>query len=198
MKMRLGKEEDFSEFKKELRLRLEGRNTRILENPGYTSAAVMILFMNRDSEPHLLLTQRSDKVKTHKGQMSLPGGGRDSTDRDILETAFRETYEEVGIRPDKIEHLGRFDDYISIFGFHVTVFVGAVEYPVEYTFCQDEIDAYLEVPVRIFVNREYGKVQYITYEGKEYKIYHYFYGGLEIWGLTARILTDFAEEVLYK
>lgn len=187
----------YDQFIDMVRQRLNSRNLRVLDNPGYLPSAVMILFMKKDGEPHILLTRRSEKVKTHKGQMSLPGGGFDATDADILETAYRETLEEVGIPKDKIEYLGRFDDYISIFGFHVTPMVGAVEYPVQYVFNEDEIDDYLEVPVSLFVERKYQKVQYVTYSEREYKIYHYYYNNQEIWGLTARILTDFAEEILY-
>ncbi len=188
--------QEFASFKDMLRERLSSREHRVLEFPGYVPAAVMILFMMKSNEPHVLLTRRTDKVKTHKGEMSLPGGGYDETDADILETAFRETMEEVGIPRDKIEFLGRFDDFLSIAGFHVSTFVGAVEYPAEYTFNKDEIDDYLEAPLSIFVDRKYDRVQYVTFNGKEFKIYHYLYDKFEIWGLTARILTDFAEVIL--
>jgi len=188
---------DFTQFKDIVRSRLLNRKPRILEYPGYMPAAVMILFMIKDGETHVLLTRRSDKVKTHKGEMSFPGGGYDDKDGDILATAYRETEEEVGISKEQIEYLGRFDDYISIFGFHVTPLVGAIEYPVSYVFNEDEIDDYTEAPISLFVERKYDKIQYVTYNDRQYKVYHYFYEDHEIWGLTARILTDFAEEILY-
>jgi 8-oxo-dGTP pyrophosphatase MutT (NUDIX family) len=189
-------DKEFGEFKELLRSRLTAREPRALVFPGYAPAAVFILFMNKDGEPHVLLTRRTDKVKTHKGQMALPGGGRDETDADILATAYRETLEEVGIPGEKIEYLGQFDDFISISGFLVSTFVGAVEYPVEYTFSEDEIDDYLEVPISIFVERRHSRIEYFTFENKTFKVYYYHYHDFEIWGLTARILTDFAEIIL--
>jgi 8-oxo-dGTP pyrophosphatase MutT (NUDIX family) len=188
---------NFPLFKDLVRERLAARTVRSLENPGYVPAAVMILFMFKDGEAHVLLTRRSHKVKTHKGEMSLPGGGFDDSDEDILTTGYRETEEEVGIPREKIEYLGRFDDYFSIAGFHVAALVGAIEYPFRYTFNEDEIDGYVEAPISLFLERKYDRVQYVTFKGHEYKVYHYFYRDNEIWGLTARILTDFAEEILY-
>lgn len=187
---------NFNDFKHTIRTRLEERETRILENPGYRAAAVLILFIEIDSEPCILVTRRTHKVSTHKGEMSLPGGGYDETDTDILETALRETHEETGIPPEDIEILGRFDDYISIFGFHVAVFAGAADYPCSYNFNSDEISGYVEAPFRLFAERRYDRVQHYPHEGKNYRIYHYMYNGYEIWGLTARILTDFAEELI--
>lgn len=187
---------DFQNFKSVIKERLAARQNRILENPGYRESAVVIIFMDAGDGPSILITRRTHNVSTHKGQMSLPGGGYDSNDTDILETALRETHEETGIPPEKIEVLGRFDDFISIFGFHVAVFVGAVDYPCGYDFNPGEIDAHVEAPFRIFAERQYDKVNYYNHEGKDYKMYHYYYGGYEIWGLTARILADFAEELV--
>ncbi len=186
---------DFTDFKKIITSRLDDRSLRELENPGYRRSAVMMLFMNKNGQPHLLLTKRTDKVRTHKGQISLPGGGYDDEDEDILETAYRETYEEVGIGREKIELLGRFDDYVSIFGFHITCFVGTVDYPVEYNFSVDEIDDHVEAPLSLFTEEKYYKTEQYNHEGKDYTMYFYNYQGHEIWGLTARFLTDFARKV---
>ena len=102
----------------------------------------------------------------------------------------------MGIGREKITYLGRFDDFISLFGFHIATFVGTISYPQEYRINADEIDEYIEVPLRIFQDREYHKIQYYEHEGHEYKVYHYLFDRFEIWGLTARILTDFAAKVL--
>jgi len=193
MKIKFQRDDDFSFFKKELKEILSSREFRKLKNPDYKKAAVKIILMNKNQQPHVLVTKRSDKVKTHKGQMSLPGGTFDSTDQNILATVYRETYEEVGVSSEKIDFLGRFDDYISIFGFHVSCFVGAIDYPFPYKFNQDEIVDYVEVPLEIFINRQYDKVDFYYHEGKQIKMFTYFYKGFEIWGLTARFLTDFGK-----
>ncbi len=196
MKMQFAGEADFQEFKAELRKRLEAREPREVVKPEFRKSAVMMLFMNKDGMPHVLLTKRTDKVATHKGQMAFPGGGYDTDDADILQTALRETYEEVGIPAGDIDIIGQFDDFISIAGFHVVTFVGTIRHPYEYVINRDEIDDYVEVPLSLFVNMQYEKVQQVEFEGRSFNVYYYFYNGFEIWGLTARILTDFAAKII--
>jgi len=195
MKIQWNKKTAFDIFTEQLKDSLENLDIRKLENPGYRHASVMILLMNKDDAPHILLTLRTDKVKTHKGQISLPGGGHDDEDTDFLETAYRETFEEVGISKEQISYIGQFDDYISIFGFHISVYLGSIPYPTTYNFNPGEIDDYIEAPLEIFVNESYDHLEYYDHEGTQYKIYHYLYKTFDIWGLTARILTDFGKRL---
>ncbi len=195
MNMQFTTENDFESFKKFIVEKLAGRKKRSINFPEYKKSAVLILFMEKDGLPHVIMTLRTDKVSTHKGQVSFPGGGYDSTDKDFLETALRETMEEVGIPPEEIEVLGEFDEYISIMGYHVYVHVGAINRAHEYVVCRDEIDEMLEVPFSIFYNEEYSKCEKITHNGREFDVFYYDFGTTTIWGMTARIITDFARKV---
>lgn len=195
MNMQFSIANDFNAFKKLISDKLSSRKKRSINFPDYRKSAVMILFMEKDKTPYVVLTLRTDKVSTHKGQVSFPGGGYDSSDKDFLDTALRETMEEVGIAPEDIEVLGEFDEYISIMGYHVYVFVGALGKTHEYAVCEDEIDEMLEVPFSIFYNEEYTKCEKINHQGKDYDVYFYDYGKATIWGMTARILTDFSRKV---
>jgi len=191
--MHFENDNDFEEFKIELQKRLNVRAIRNINEPSLKPSAVKMILMNKNNEPHVLLTKRSEKVTSHKGQISFPGGTFDKKDGDIIVTAFRETFEEVGIPREKIEFLGRFDDYFSIAGFHVACFIGAIEYPFAYSFSTDEIDDYVEAPLSIFAEKKYDRTEVYNYQGREVTVYFYNYEGHEIWGLTARILTDFGE-----
>ena len=195
MKLQFKNNNDFDIFKNDLAERLKEREVRGCDNSGYRRSAVKILIMNKDMKPHVLLTKRSQKVSTHKGQISFPGGGFDEIDGNILNTAFRETFEEVGIPQEDIEFIGQFDDYVSLFGFHISCFIGAIDYPYNYNFNKDEIDDYVEAPLSLFIDQKYDRVEYYNHEGKEYRIFFYNYLNYEIWGLTARILTDFAAKI---
>lgn len=195
MNMQFSTENDFSSFKSFISEKLSGRKKRSIDYPDYKKSAVMILFMEKEGSPHVLLTLRTDKVSTHKGQVSFPGGRYDSTDKNFLDTALRETMEEVGIPPEEIEVLGEFDEYISIAGYHVYVYVGALNSVQQYSESEDEIEEILEVPFSIFYNEEYNRCEKITHEGREYDVYFYEYGHSTIWGMTARILTDFARKI---
>jgi len=144
----------------------------------------------------VLVTKRTEKVATHRGQMALPGGAYDPSDGSRLITALRETEEEVGIIRDHVDVIGEFDEFMSIAGFHVATFVGIVPYPYEYVFNPDEIDSYVEVPLSLFLERRHDRVEKYNFNGTLYNVYFYIYEGFQIWGLTARILTDFAGRVL--
>lgn len=195
MNMQFNANNDFNGFKNFIKKKLTDREKRSINFPEYKKSAVLILFMEKDGLPHVIMTLRTDKVSTHKGQVSFPGGGYDSTDKDFLDTALRETMEEVGIPPEEIEVLGEFDEYISVMGYHVYVYVGAINKSHEYIVCRDEIDEMLEVPFSIFYNEEYNRCEKITYEGRDYDVYYYDFGTTTIWGMTARIITDFARKI---
>lgn len=197
MNLHIENDGDFEAFKNELKRRLQNRTMREINNGGYRISAVMMLIFNKNNTPHVLLTLRTHKVATHKGEISFPGGGLDSSDRDILETAYRETDEEVGIPRADIEYLGRFDDYLSIWGFHVTVFIGALRYPFSCTINHDEIEKLVCPTLDIFVKKNYDRYEIYNHRGQDYKVYYYDYEGETIWGMTARILTDFGEEICY-
>ena len=167
-----------------------------IEKKSFKGSAVLIPLLYKDNEPYLLITKRTNKVATHKGEVSLPGGGIDPVDTTPLDTALRETHEEVGIKPEDIAVLGEFDHFISIYGFHVYTFAGIIPYPYTLTISHDEIESYTEVPLSLFVEEKYDNVDYYTYEGIPYAIYYYQYNGYTIWGLTARILTDFSRKVI--
>lgn len=197
MNLRFETDEEFLNTKKELVRRLQGRAIRKIEKPDFRPSAVMILLMNKNGEAYVLLTKRTDKVATHKGEISFPGGGYDAADGTLRNTAYRETFEEVGIAPGDIEYLGEFDEFLSIWGFHVATFVGAIPHPYPYLISRDEIEDFVEAPLSMFYNRELTRIEKVPYEGRDYNVYYYHYNGFQIWGLTARILTEFAEKLLH-
>ena len=186
---------DFNLFADGIMKNLSIREKKSCTYPDYRCASVLILLVNKNNSPHVILTLRTDSVSTHKGQVSFPGGGVDDTDENYLFTALRETHEEIGVPPEKIKILGEFDDYISLAGFEVHVYAGITDYPVEYNLSADEIDTILEVPLSIFCNKEYYKCDIIQHKGNEVAVYYYDWQGTTIWGMTARILTDFAEMI---
>ncbi|HPS57335.1 MAG TPA: CoA pyrophosphatase [Spirochaetota bacterium] len=195
MNLQLDKPGDFEVFKETLRERLKNRKKRSISFPDYRKAAVMMLFFEKNNSVHVLLQLRTDRVSTHKGQVSMPGGSCDSTDRDLLQTALRETNEEMGIDPSAIEVIGEFDEYISIMGFQVNVFAGALNSKIEYTASDDETEQILEVPFSLFYNEEFYKCEKLTHEGREFDVYYYDFNGITVWGMTARILTDFSRKI---
>ncbi len=186
----------YREFLDDIKKRLTAYRVREIKSEDLRPASVFMLFMLKEEKPHILLTKRTEKVKDHKGQISFPGGAYDEEDNSLLATAYRETFEEVGITESQIEYIGRFDDYISISGYRVSTYIGSVRFPVEYDLNEHEIDEHIEVPFALFSNLEYDRVEKYYFDGSDHTVYYYLYQGHEIWGLTARIITDFVMKVL--
>src|SRR5512135_2908396 len=89
-------------------------HVRVSMEPGPVPAAVLIPLFPKQGEYHILLTKRTEHLNHHRGEISFPGGRAEPDDTDLIQTALRETWEEVGIEPDDVEILGVLDDFYSI------------------------------------------------------------------------------------
>lgn len=181
-------------LKEQIRSRLASLQLRALTT-GYTrEAAVLMPIFEKDGEPHFLLTLRTDEVETHKGQISFPGGMREAGES-LEQTALRETFEEVGIEADQMEVLGRFHDFLSITGYRVAPFAGYINAPFATNPQTREVAEILTVPFGIFLDPSRLRIQQMFRLEQMIDVYFYAYGTHEIWGLTARIIHDFLEEL---
>jgi len=181
-------------MKEQIRHKLLGLQLRRFAT-GYTrEAAVLMPLFEKEGEPHFLLTRRSEEVQTHKGQISFPGGMcRDGENHEA--TALRETLEEVGIGEEQIEILGRFHDYVSSTEFRVVPFAGYIAGSFTTIPQIREVAEVLHVPFRTFLDPKLARVEQRLRLGRLVDVYFYSFGPHEIWGLTARIIKDFLEEL---
>ncbi|MGA2261668.1 MAG: CoA pyrophosphatase [Acidobacteriota bacterium] len=158
---------------------------------GYArKAAVLMPIFERDGEPYFLLTRRTEEVSTHKGQISFPGGMLQAGEN-LEQAALRETFEEVGITPDRIDILGRFHDYISITSHLVAPFAGYIGGTFAPVPQRTEVAEVLQVPFDIFADPSRLRTEQMFRSGKMMDVYFYRYEPYEIWGLTAHIIKDF-------
>ncbi len=172
---------------------LSGRPPKVWSEDHLTPAAVLIPLFLKEDQLHVLLTVRTERVETHKGQISFPGGVRESGDDDLLVTALRETEEEVGISPAQIEILGQLDQLVSVTDFIITPYVGLIPYPHKLAPSEDEIAEILEVPLALFIDDANRHIKKLEYRGRPTTVYYFDYQGHTIWGVTARILVGFLE-----
>jgi 8-oxo-dGTP pyrophosphatase MutT (NUDIX family) len=172
--------------------RLRTVPARRLAVPNGKEAAVLIALQDLDGEAHFLFTRRTETVATHKGQISFPGGVRERQDRDLVETALRETEEEIGVARDQIEVLGEFHDYLAVTDLLVRSVVGIVPGGVEFHLFPEEVAYVLQVPVRFFETTA-PVVEQRLVRGQARDVYFFEFEGETIWGLTARIVVDFVD-----
>jgi 8-oxo-dGTP pyrophosphatase MutT (NUDIX family) len=159
-----------------------------------TPAAVLLLLYEKEGEPYILLTRRTDYVEHHKGETSFPGGAFDAEDADLMTTALRETEEEIGVQPNDIEVLGQLDDIVTITDFLVSPFVGTLRSP-DYPFVINahEVAELVEVPLRHLMDERNLEQTVRPFRDRLVPILTYRFGDHRIWGATARILKGFLD-----
>ena len=155
----------------------------------FIQAAVFLPVFNVKTSPYLLLIKRSDKTKLHKGEIALPGGTKESRDNTTLETALRETQEELGIEPSSVEILGQLNTVTTKTGFLIDSFVGEIRYPCPIIVNHDEVAEIIELPLGVLANWNHAME---TLDSGEPSFH---YGSHYIWGATARILREFASVI---
>jgi 8-oxo-dGTP pyrophosphatase MutT (NUDIX family) len=161
----------------------------------YMPAAVMVLIYLKNGEYSILLNKRSELVEHHKGEMSFPGGAKDPVDNDFLDTALRETEEEMGIGKSDITVLGRLDDVITRSNFIVKVYVGTIEYPYQFNPSIEEIAEVVEIPISNLLSSNNHSIE-TRWDGKNFNdVVTYAFENYLVYGATAIILTQFLDIV---
>jgi 8-oxo-dGTP pyrophosphatase MutT (NUDIX family) len=172
---------------------LKSRSPELITGNGHKPAAVLIPIQERQDGDYLVLTKRGDDLPTHKGQIAFPGGRVHPGDSDLIQTALRETHEEIGIAPEHVRVLGRLDEFTAGYGIVVTPIVGVI--PAQYRFQLDitETAAVASVPIRSLMEpANYVKNAHLSPGG--HPSYHFYINnGWDVWGVTARILLQFLE-----
>jgi 8-oxo-dGTP pyrophosphatase MutT (NUDIX family) len=161
--------------------------------PGPVAAAVLIPLFLKDGEYYILFTKRAANMTLHRGEISFPGGVSHPEDRDILQTALRETWEEVGIAPGEVEILGVIDDFLSIHNFLVTPHVGFIATELRLRINPDEIERIVEVPLSYLLTPGTFQLREWSWQGRTIPLLFVLYGKDSIWGLTAAMLKQFLE-----
>ena len=186
-------DEQAEQFEQRVRTVLEGRARRVVDDPDLRCAAVLVPLLWKEGEWYVVVTQRTQQVEHHKGQVSFPGGACDDGDVDLRATALRETYEEIGVPPELVDILGTLDDFPTITYFNVTPFVGVLSQPVVYRPNQGEVQAVAEVPLSFLRDPATLRVVPMEHLGQVFDVLFWDYGPFTIWGATARILKTFLD-----
>lgn len=159
--------------------------------PGRVRAAVLVPIFDRDGELYVLFIRRSNGVTTHQGQVAFPGGRAEPEDPDILTTALREANEEVGLRPETVEVLGRLTTSVTMTSnYLVTPIVGVIGVPTDLRADEHEVAEIFSVPVAALKDPRFrGRHRWKS--GSSTRDYPaILYGEQPIWGLTLRITEE--------
>jgi len=158
-----------------------------------SKSAVLVLLYLVDNELNMVLTERSSNLRKHSGQISFPGGKHDDSDKDLIETAFREAKEEIGLENINIEVLGSLSPIIiPVTNFEVYPFVVFSNNKPIFTINKDEVESLIEVPINILTNLKNIKRTRFdnSTSGKFLEAPYFDVLGYKVWGATAMMISE--------
>jgi 8-oxo-dGTP pyrophosphatase MutT (NUDIX family) len=169
-------------------------------NPGVTlrplrSAAVLVGIVERAGEARVVLTQRTEALPTHAGQIALPGGKVDDADPGPVEAALRESREEIGLEDDLVRVIGMLDTYQTGTGYRILPVVGLVSDAFEPRPEPREVAEVFEVPLAFLMNPDNHQRHSREWQGARRYFYAMPYQHRYIWGATAGILRNLYDRV---
>lgn len=177
----------------------------LAENTRLRDAAVLFGVVARPEDIRLILTTRTADLRSHAGQVALPGGKVDAEDADPIATALREAEEEIGLAPELVTPLGYFRPYIAGSGFRIMPVVGVVDPGYATTLNAVEVADVFEVPLDFLMDQTNHRIGERHWQGRRRQFYEMPYpepAGPEkpaqeryIWGITAGIIRQVAEHL---
>jgi 8-oxo-dGTP pyrophosphatase MutT (NUDIX family) len=160
------------------------------------AAAVLMPLVVRPSGVHVLLTQRTAHLHDHAGQISFPGGRVDEGDADPVATALRESQEEIGLDPARVEIIGHLPEYVTATSYRVTPVIGLIEQPLDVAALQldtFEVAEAFEVPLAFLMDPRNHERRRVVMGELSRTFYAIPYQGARryfIWGATAAMLRN--------
>ena len=158
-------------------------------------AAVLAAFTSGGSEPELILTRRSHRMRSHAGEVAFPGGKIEPGDRNLIETALRESEEEIGLKSEYVELIGQIDAMHSRQGVKVQPIVGLVDSTLDFRPCSIELDAVFKVPVSVFYDPSALITHRFEMNDNLVEMPAFKFQEFTIWGLTAAMIVNILNQV---
>lgn len=159
-----------------------------------TAAAVLVPVTDR-TEPGVLLTQRTETLRNHAGQIAFPGGRADPGDVDLVATALREAEEEIGLPPTQVTVVGLADRYRTVTGFEVTPIVGVIPPDLTLTPAEAEVADLFEVPLSFLLDPAHHRRVSAPWRGQTRYFYEILWNDRRIWGATAAMIVNLSRRL---
>jgi 8-oxo-dGTP pyrophosphatase MutT (NUDIX family) len=162
----------------------------------WVPAAVLVAVTDRD-DPGVILTQRTEHLRKHAGQIAFPGGRIDAGDSGAIEAALREAEEEIALPPSAVTVIGQTDPYLTVTGFQVTPVIGVVPPDLTLRANDAEVADVFEVPLSFLLEPTNHLEQAVEWQGRERHYYEITYGERRIWGATAAMIVNLARRLAW-
>lgn len=161
--------------------------------PSIRNSAVLVL-LYFDKEWKTVLIKRPEYNGPHSNQISFPGGKQEPEDKDLIETAIRESKEEIGLNPENLEILGLLSPiFIPVSNSKVQPVVAYVKTKPDFVPSDFEVEAIIEMEISLLVKEEIRKTETIMVEDRHIDAPYFEIGNRHVWGATAMMLSEFSE-----
>ena len=158
-----------------------------------TPAAVLILLYLADNEIYFFLTKRTDELKHHKGQISFPGGTQEGNEK-LIDTALRETQEEIGINKTSISIIGTITPlFVPVTGFMIYPFIGYSLNKLNPKLDPVEVATIFSVNISDLLNKENRTTEIRNIRGYDVQVPYFKLNDYQVWGATSMILSEFRD-----
>ena len=176
---------------------IQGQDEPAVSSNGNQAAAVLVPLTFHADELVMLFTHRSNTISRHRGQVSFPGGMEEALDKNYVDTALRETHEEIGILPAQIEVFGRLAALASTSGYLIHPYVGFIQDLNGLRKNNREVERIFCIPLAwLLRGGNLSQVDYRSSDGVIHKVWTFAeYQGEKVWGITAEIARRFIETV---
>lgn len=203
-------EHDFSKFIEELKLALKlplpGSSAHDMLAPEHRksllqhvnvsearlSSVLILLFPDNNGKPNIVFTKRKVYIGVHSGQISFPGGKAEKTDKDLFDTALRETEEEIGIKRDDIKIIGVLSElYVPPSNFIIFPVIGITSYSPAFHPEEKEVDEVFTVPFDYFMSNSSLSSHIVKLQEMEtIQVPGFKINNNLLWGATAMIMSE--------
>ena len=160
-------------------------------------AAVLILLYLADNEIYFFLTKRTNELKHHKGQISLPGGTQEGNEK-LIDTALRETQEEISINKTSISIIGTITPlFVPVTGFMIYPFIGYSLNKLDPKPDPVEVATIFSVNISDLLNEENRTTEQRNIRGYDVQVPYFKLNDYQVWGATSMILSEFRDLIKY-
>jgi 8-oxo-dGTP pyrophosphatase MutT (NUDIX family) len=156
-------------------------------------AAVLIAVTDR-ADPGVILTQRTDTMSRHPGQIAFPGGRIDPGE-DVVTAALREAEEEIALPRGQVRVIGEADSYRTVTGFQVTPVIGVIPPNLVFTPSEAEVASVFEVPLSFLLDTANHVEATLEWQGHDRHYYEIMWNERRIWGATAAMIVNLARRL---
>lgn len=154
----------------------------------FRPAAVLIPLIEHDGNWYVLLTQRSNALNEHRGQVAFPGGAKETLDENLQWTALREMYEEIGVKPEDVQILGQLGDMPIITQYMVRMFVGQIPWPYPLEISPEEVESAFIIPINWLSDPNHHAFKVHSIVGRELPVIYFdTFDGHQLWGASAEM-----------